>query len=107
MSKAPAPTSEWADLFDSLSLQDTSDTIDTRSDDGRETGPSVATVKAVVTIGWEASATPQPAETLDFSDADKPSVASVASVTIKREKGVSEGISALSPIVDTIAPLAT
>src|SRR5438067_12810020 len=86
MREAAAPTSEWAELFNSLSQQDTSDTIDTRSEGVPEAAPSVATVKAVVTIGREAVDPAKPAGTLIFSDADDPSVASVARVTIKSEK---------------------
>ena len=86
MREAAAPTSEWAELFNSLSKQDTSDTTDTRSEGTPEAAPSVASVKAVVTIGREAVDPAKPAGTLIFSDADDPSVASVASVTIKSEK---------------------
>src|SRR5436190_19495836 len=86
MREAAAPTSEWAELFNSLSKQDTSDTTDTRSEGTPEAGPSVASVKAVVTIGGVAVDPAKPAGTLIFSDADDSSVATVASVTIKSEK---------------------
>jgi hypothetical protein len=83
MREAAAPTSEWAELFNSLSKQDTTDT---RSEGAPEAAPSVASVKPVVTIGREAVDPAKPPRTLIFSDADDPSVASVASVTIKSEK---------------------
>jgi hypothetical protein len=104
MSKASVPTSEWANLFASLSRQDT---IDTRSGDAPEAGPSVATVKSDNDSSEGVPGWGKPAETLDISDPGKPSVASVASVTIKNEKGVDGGAAALSPTVDTSATLAT
>jgi hypothetical protein len=107
MREAAAPTSEWAELFNSLSKQDTSDTIDTRSGDTPEAGPSVTTVKAVVTIGREATDATKPAENLIFSDTGKPSVASVTSVTLEGEKGESGAAAAPFLAVDISATLAT
>src|SRR5438105_794123 len=107
MREAAAPTSEWAELFNSLSKQDTSDTIDTRSEGAREAAPSVASVKPVVTIGREAVDPANPAGTLIFSDADDPFVASVASVTIKSEKGEDGTEALLFSAADISATLAT
>ena len=107
MREAAAPTSEWAELFNSLSQQDTSDTIDTRSEGVPEAAPSVATVKAVVTIGREAVDPAKPAGTLIFSDADDPSVASVASVAIKSEKEEDRTAALLFSAPDISATLAT
>jgi hypothetical protein len=107
MKEAAAPTSEWAELFNSLSKPDTSDTIDTRSAGTPEAGPSVASVKAVVTIGGEAVDPIKSAGTLVFSAADDPSVASVASVNIMSEKGEDGTAAPAFTAADISATLAT
>ena len=101
MSKASAPTSEWADLFASLSRGDTSDTIDTRSGDTPEAGPSVASVatgndSSEGSLGWR-----KPAETLKISDPGKPFVPSVPSVSLESAEEISRSVPALFPAADT------
>jgi hypothetical protein len=107
MSKASAPASEWADLFASLSKQDTRDTIDTRLGDTPEAGPSVATVKSDNDSSEGVRRSGKPAETLDISDPGKPCVASVPSVSLESAEETSGSVPALFPTVDTSATLAT
>jgi hypothetical protein len=107
MKEAAAPTSEWAELFNSLSKPDTSDTIDTRSAGTPEAGPSVASVKAVMTIGGEAVDPIKSAGTLIFSGGDDSSVASVPSVTINSEKGEHGTAAPAFTAADISATLAT
>ena len=107
MREEAAPRSEWAELFASLSREDTSDTIDTRSSDT----PRSDLVSAIVKSGNDSSGRVlergKPAETLDSDHPHKPSVASVARVILENEKEIEGPAPARFRSFDTSATLAT